>query len=93
MNCSGVGWWLTLVDLLCSEYGWSLDAVLDIAVARALCLRAAMPLQARIPEAFLFRASTSEKPIVSNGVEYNLRLNNSGFNGPFDRGPVVSWRV
>lgn len=42
MNCSGVGWWLTLVDLLCSEYGWRLDAVLDIAVARALCLRAAI---------------------------------------------------
>lgn len=84
MNCSGVGWWLTLVDLLCSEYGWSLDAVLDIAVARALCLRGChCPAQWRgFRRPFLFRASTSEKPIVSNGVEYNLRLNNSGFNGP-----------
>lgn len=42
VNCKGCGWWLTLVDLLCAEYGWPLDAVLDLSVARALCLRAAI---------------------------------------------------
>lgn len=42
MTCKGCGWWLSLVDLLCSEYGWTLDAVLALPVARALCLRAAI---------------------------------------------------
>lgn len=42
VTCKGCGWWLSLVDLLCSEYGWPLDAVLDLPVARALCLRAAI---------------------------------------------------
>ena len=41
-DLQGVRLWLSLVDLLCSEYGWPLDAVLDIPVARALCLRAAI---------------------------------------------------
>lgn len=42
MSCSGVGWWLSLVDLLASEYGWSLPDVLATPVARALCLRHAI---------------------------------------------------
>lgn len=42
MQVKGVGWWLTLVDMLCSEYGWSLQQAFDTPLSQALCLRAAI---------------------------------------------------
>lgn len=42
MSCSGVGWWLSLVDLLASEYGWRMADVLATPLPQALLLREAM---------------------------------------------------
>ncbi|PTY03896.1 hypothetical protein DB346_03010 [Verrucomicrobia bacterium LW23] len=38
---NGLGWALTLLDTLCSEYGWTAEYVLRMHIAKAFCLYAA----------------------------------------------------
>lgn len=42
VECKGNGWWLTLMDMLMSEYGWSVEVAMGTRVNVALLLRYAV---------------------------------------------------
>lgn len=47
----GVGWWLHLLDRLAAEYSSAPDALLDLSLAKAFCLLAAIAERAGTPAA------------------------------------------